>query len=105
MSTRTEISPSALRATRKHAREQWAEYAAARKVALETCARWRAGGRTGRLTFEREDHLATAAEARRWAWLFQTQLEAAELLPVTAHGGRVSPNALERLRANGRLRT
>ena len=26
----------------------------------------------------REDRLATVLEARRWAWLFQTQLEAAD---------------------------
>ena len=102
---RTEISPSALRAERKYTREMWVKYAAARRVALEACAAWRVAGRAGRLTLEREDRLCEAADARRWAWIYQTRLEAAELLPVTAHGGRVSPNALERLRANGRLRT
>lgn len=103
--TTTEISSSALRTLRKVTREQWTEYAAARRVALETCAAWRASGRTGRLTLEREDKIAAVVEARHWAWIYQRRLEAAERLPVTAHGGRVSPNALERLRANGRLRT
>lgn len=33
--------------------------------------------------------------------IFQRRLEAAEKIPITAHGGRISPNADAHLRASG----
>lgn len=95
------ISPSALKRIRRDEREAWAVYAVKRSAALAAGKAYRA--KVGRL-LAREDALYEAIEARHWAWTLTRRREQFESLPVEAHGGRVSPAALERLRANGRLK-
>ncbi len=102
------IAPSRLRAIRKEARQAWDVYFAARAAALAAGRAMRAtpaGVGRGRAEVAYEHRIEEACEARRWAWVVQQRLEHAESLPVVAHGGRVCPAALERLRLNGHLRS
>ena len=95
------ISPSALKAVRRDEREAWRTYEGLRRAALDAGKAYRAKA-CGVLAHE--DALYAAVEARRWAWILTRRREQFESLPVEAHGGRVSPAALERLRRNGRLK-
>lgn len=94
------ITPNALRLIRKLERETWAEYADARRSALSVCAEVRRGEIS---IIAREQALAHAWEARRWARLATERRIAAEARPCVP-GSAWSPAACERLRARGRLK-
>lgn len=96
------IAPSTMKLFRRRERDAWREYEALRTKAIEAGRAHRKN--RGQLLLGREDAVAAAWEARFWAWHWTGRRIAAEKLPLEAHGGRVSPAALERLRRSGRLR-